>query len=715
MVDDQSAVNKVILDSKNKPVSPNLSPIALRALEHCPHGVILLNPGSDQILTCNPAFAESQRRSIDELSGMSIISLCAPQEHSVLQNWLQKAENTGETSFKIRLVRKDGSSYPAQIDVTTIPEEDSYPAYRICALVDITDQERIKQEIKQRDENLSLINSFNEKINSENPFEEALLCWSEEWKSIFSTPNIDICLLSLDGKYLELQGSTAIHISENSENVEDLIGFKIPKAKIPINEVDYLRSFFSFKQEILTDDIQEIECWIEVFTHSNMLTPLQQSSARQYVPQIRKLLKINYLMLIPLVSSGKVIGLLATSSQNPVTEAQFSRVSFIAHQITSGILRRRSEDHIRIQFQRLNTLNEINRMINATMDLHLTMEILVKKIRYLLQVDAATIWLVDPDQQTIDLFAQEGCNNPASLKQHIGYNHGLVGQVAMDRAILHISDLPKAAARFDFNKCILNEGFVVYVGVPLISKGELKGVLEIFIRSPFVPSEDWLDFLEILGGQAALAIENVQVFNALHKTNKELMVAYDATIEGWSRALDLHDHKTSGHTKRVTEMTLKFAETMNFSPAELVNIRRGVLLHDIGKLGIPDNILLKTEPLTPEELQIMHQHPKFAWELLSQIDYLRSALDIPYCHHENWDGSGYPRGLKGEEIPFTARLFAVINVWDKLTCESSNNSTWPHEKALQYIQERSGSEFDPSIVNVFINQIAKMESDNPIV
>jgi PAS domain S-box-containing protein len=709
MIDNRSVSSNKIPDLQNKPASPDLAQICLRLFTHCPYGVILLESDSDQILTCNPAFAKSQRYGINELSGMSIRSLCAPQDYSVLQNGLQRANDAGESSFKICLLRQDGSSYPTQINVTNVLEEDSHPAYRICALVDISDHEKIKQEIKQRDENFSLINSFNDKINSESPFEEVLLHWSEEWKSIFSTPNVDICLLSMDGKYLELQGSTAIHISQISENVEDIIGFKIPKAKIPINEVDYLQSFFSQKQEILTEDIQEIDRWIDVFTHSTMLTPLQQSSARQFIPQIRDLLQIHSLLLIPLISSGQAVGLLATSSQNHVTEAQLSRVSFIAHQITGGILRRRSEDHTRIQFQRLKTLNEINRMINATMDLHLTMEILVKKVRSLLQVDAATIWLVDPDQQTIDLFIQEGCNNFSSMKQHIGYNHGLVGRVAMDRAILHISDLPKANAKYEFSKSILDEGFMVYVGVPLISKGELKGIMEIFMRSSFIPPEDWLDFLEMLGGQAALAIDNVQAFDALHKTNMELMTAYDAAIEGWSRALDLHDHKTAGHTKRVTEMTLKFAEAMNFSPAELVNIRRGVLLHDIGKLGIPDNILLKTEPLAPEELQIMRQHPKFAWELLSQIDYLRSALDIPYCHHENWDGSGYPRGLKGEEIPFTGRLFAVINIWDKLTCESANNSAWPREKALQYIQERSGSEFDPSIVNIFINEIEKME------
>ena len=194
--------------------------------------------------------------------------------------------------------------------------------------------------------------------------------------------------------------------------------------------------------------------------------------------------------------------------------------------------------------------------------------------------------------------------------------------------------------------------------MPLIAKGQVVGVLEVFHRAPLTAGPDWLRLLEALAGQAAIAIENAQMFEGMQRSNLELALAYDATIEGWSHALDLRDKETEGHTQRVTEMTVRLARAMGIADAELAHVRRGALLHDIGKMGVPDSILLKPGPLTEEEWVLMRQHPLFAYDLLSPIAYLRPALDIPYCHHEHWDGTGYPRGLKGEEIPLTARLFA---------------------------------------------------------
>ena len=164
-----------------------------------------------------------------------------------------------------------------------------------------------------------------------------------------------------------------------------------------------------------------------------------------------------------------------------------------------------------------------------------------------------------------------------------------------------------------------------------------------------------------------MAIDNLSLFDHLQRSNAALALAYDATLEGWSRALDLRDKETEGHTQRVTEITERLASMLNIDDATIIHLRRGALLHDIGKMGIPDSILLKPETLTEEEWAIMRKHPQYAYEMLSMIDYLRPALDIPYCHHERWDGKGYPRGLKGEEIPLAARIFSVVDVWDALT------------------------------------------------
>ena len=203
--------------------------------------------------------------------------------------------------------------------------------------------------------------------------------------------------------------------------------------------------------------------------------------------------------------------------------------------------------------------------------------------------------------------------------------------------------------------------------------------------------------------------------NRFHKLSKErlnleiahieLKAAYDATIEGWSRAMDLRDRETEGHTQRVTELTLELAKLVGMPQNEIVHVRRGALLHDMGKLGIPDSILLKPDKLSTDEWELMRQHPQLAYDMLYPIEYLHPALDIPYCHHEKWDGSGYPRGLKGEQIPLSARIFAVVDVWDALTSDRPYRAAVGRAEVLEYIKEQSGKHFDSQIVELFLQVI----------
>jgi len=191
----------------------------------------------------------------------------------------------------------------------------------------------------------------------------------------------------------------------------------------------------------------------------------------------------------------------------------------------------------------------------------------------------------------------------------------------------------------------------------------------------------------------------------LREANAHLLAAYEATIEGWSHALDLRDRETEGHSQRVTELTIKLAEVSGMSADEIIHIRRGALLHDMGKIGVPDSILHKPAALTDEEWTVMRKHPQFVYDMLSSVEYLRPALDIPYSHHEKWDGTGYPRGLKGEQIPLAARLFAVADVWDALTSDRPYRPAWSKEEALIFIREQSGSHFDPQAVDLFFRVI----------
>jgi HD-GYP domain-containing protein (c-di-GMP phosphodiesterase class II) len=281
----------------------------------------------------------------------------------------------------------------------------------------------------------------------------------------------------------------------------------------------------------------------------------------------------------------------------------------------------------------------------------------------------------------------------------------------MKGRIDHVTDL-KNSRETTRDPILLREGFVTYIGVPLIVKGQIKGVFEIFHRSPLSPNADWMQFLQTIAGQAAIAIDNSHLFDNLQRSNQELVQAYDTTLEGWARALELRDRETEGHTRRVTELTLHLARRLGISDDELVNIYRGVLLHDIGKMGVPDQILKKTGPLTDVEWAEMRLHPQFAYDLLSPITYLHSSLDIPYCHHEHWDGSGYPRGLRGEQIPLSARIFSVVDIWDALLSDRPYRKAWPREKVLDYIREISGFILDPKIAESFLVMMEVSDSES---
>jgi putative nucleotidyltransferase with HDIG domain len=285
----------------------------------------------------------------------------------------------------------------------------------------------------------------------------------------------------------------------------------------------------------------------------------------------------------------------------------------------------------------------------------------------------------------------------------IRVGEGYAGLAVLERRPIFTSNLGETGTAFVTGRVELatTEMFQSYHVIPLFSKGTVRGVLETFHRTRFDPDEDWKDYFESLASQAAIAIDNAELFNSLQKSNLDLIVAYDATIEGWSRALDLRDRETEGHTQRVAGMALDLAKVIGVKEDKLLHMRRGALLHDIGKMGIPDKILFKKGPLDNIEWEIMQKHPVFAYEMLSPIKYLGPALDIPYCHHERWDGTGYPRKLAGEQIPLAARIFAVADVWDALTSKRPYREAWSKEKTYTYIQENSGSHFDPAVIEAF--------------
>ncbi len=368
--------------------------------------------------------------------------------------------------------------------------------------------------------------------------------------------------------------------------------------------------------------------------------------------------------------------------------------------------RKRAEEKIQEKVEQLTTLREVDQLIATTFDVKMSMRVLLSHAIKLLAVDAAALLLLNPVLGVLEYSVGIGFRTNAIQATSVRLGKSLAGRVALERQIIQIRNLVDENANPFITSYFKDEDFVSYIGSPLIVKGKVIGVLELFRRSFAERDGDWMDFFNILAGQVAIMIDDAQLFNDLQVSNVELSLAYDETIEGWSRALDLRDKETEGHTQRVTDLTVKLARQIGFPNDELVHIRRGALLHDIGKLGVPDHILLKSEALSEIEWEIMKKHPGFAYELLLPIRYLRSAaIDIPYCHHEKWDGSGYPRGLQGEEIPLSARIFAVVDVWDAITSDRRYRPAWTKEKALDYLQEQSGKHFDPHVVNMFLKVI----------
>jgi PAS domain S-box-containing protein len=250
-----------------------------------------------------------------------------------------------------------------------------------------------------------------------------------------------------------------------------------------------------------------------------------------------------------------------------------------------------------------------------------------------------------------------------------------------------------------------------FVAVPMRLGGQVLGMLSAQCYHQHDYTTEDANLLEILAATAAIALQNSEIFNQMQVTNQELVKAYEATIEGWSRALEMRDKETKGHSDRVTYTTLRFATKLGFTEKELDHLRRGVVLHDIGKMAVPDHILLKPSTLTEDEWQVMRQHPLYAYRMLSGIPFLEPALEIPYCHHENWDGTGYPRGLKGEEIPLGARIFALVDVWDALSADRPYRLGWAHSAARTYILQQAGARFDPALVQKFIELLDQGEFD----
>jgi putative nucleotidyltransferase with HDIG domain len=357
--------------------------------------------------------------------------------------------------------------------------------------------------------------------------------------------------------------------------------------------------------------------------------------------------------------------------------------------------RKNAENEIAHKFAQLSSLRTLDIAIVNSERLNELLEIFLTQIAGQLEADA--IWIMLYDRQQEDLFNvfTYGCTQ-ADAPNRVASNEKIQRILLASEATL-FEDAASISITFGTSEA----AFSFCAAISLITKNGVIGILSVFRHMRFTPDKDWLRFFEALAGQTAIGVERINLTNSLKSLNQSLITAYDTTLQGWARALELRDKETEGHSRRVAEMTLALARAVGVPEEELQDIYRGALLHDIGKMPIPDRILLKNGPLTDEEWELMRQHPETARQLLNNIPFLQRALEIPYGHHEHWDGSGYPRHLCGEEIPLPARLFAFADVWDALRSDRPYRAAWPAEKVITYIRERSGKQFDPHITPVF--------------
>ena len=406
---------------------------------------------------------------------------------------------------------------------------------------------------------------------------------------------------------------------------------------------------------------------------------------------------------LPLRAGGSVRGVLNVAYDTPhIFEVREIRVlELLADQAAIAIHNASLYETVQRGYRRLQSLQTIDNAITASMDIQITLGVFLEQVIRQLDVDAAAIALYNPITATLEYTLTQGIPRRAFPRRMVRLGTTLSGKVALRKEILMEERFAPEQNGMQGN--ILNRPPRFYAGIPLVAKGELQGVLDIYHYHPLQPDAEWIAFARSLATQAAIALENARLFNSLQRSNFELELAYDQTLEGWARALELRGVEPEGHTARVVELCLALAQRVIFDSARLLSIRRGAILHDIGKIAVSDSILLKPGPLDDTEWQIVRQHPVFARQLLSPIGFLRDAISIPYAHHERWDGTGYPQGLSGERIPLGARIFALVDVWDSLTSERPYRPAWPVEKALVYVREQAGKQFDPNLTMLFLD------------
>jgi putative nucleotidyltransferase with HDIG domain len=383
-------------------------------------------------------------------------------------------------------------------------------------------------------------------------------------------------------------------------------------------------------------------------------------------------------------------------------DGQTSQILRDLTQISSTIntFKRGVTGYLETQQRQVGALVGVGSVINSSLGLKRVLEEVMDRLIVLMNAERGFLMLREPNGEFKVRIAREIDN--VNLNEDAFAISNTVVRRVVESGETVLTTNAQEDPRFGEQFSVAVYHLLSILCAPLKIKNDLIGVIYVDNRAHTgIFSADDLGMISAFANHAAVAIDNARLFDGLQESNAELEIAYQATLEGWVRALDMRDKETEGHTQRVTKLTQRLAKKMGVDDDALLHITRGALLHDIGKMAIPDGILLKQGSLTPEERTLIQKHPVFAYEMLSPIKFLLPALDIPHCHHEKWDGSGYPQGLKGEEIPFAARIFSVVDVWDALIYDRPYRKGVAPGSVKKMIIEQSGMHFDPRVVDAF--------------
>jgi len=410
------------------------------------------------------------------------------------------------------------------------------------------------------------------------------------------------------------------------------------------------------------------------------------------------------MLLTPVVVEDKIIAALQLlhPERSVYNNGDLLLLSRIANLVGVGLQKAYLYQETQAQVDKLTSLQRIEQTVLENLSLPTTLDMLIDQTVKELSVDAAAILYFHPQLKTLKFITQTGFRQNILQHTDLEIGEGLAGKAAESRSMVRVPDLKHTSQAISRDLEFSTEKFVSYFGVPLTSKGRLVGVMELYHRKKLDPDQSWIDLLEMIAGLAAIAIDYQNVHKNLERSRNELDKSLDAIIEGWAQALELRGIESPGHWHRIEELSLALGQKLGVKSKLLNDLRRGVLLHDIGKMAIPDEVLHKRTALSVEERKLIGKHPIAAHDLLKDVEGLKSALDVPLYHHERWDGTGYPYQLEGENIPYLARIYAVVDVWDAMRSDRPYRKAFSKEKALQILNEEAGKQFDPEIVQAFL-------------